>query len=139
MKKSFPIIYIAATLFMSCGSSNKPTTDNKNAVHLVTLDPGHFHAALVQKTMYPDVDSVVYVYAPGGNDLQLHIDRINGYNSRKDGPTHWKENVYTGGDFFQTMLEEKRGNTVVLAGNNRKKTDYILMSLSNGFNVLADK
>ena len=40
-------------------------------VHLITLDPGHFHAALVQKSMYADVDSVVHVYAPGGNDLQL--------------------------------------------------------------------
>ena len=29
---------------------------------LVTLDPGHFHASLVQKFMYPDVDSVVHVY-----------------------------------------------------------------------------
>ena len=30
---------------------------------LITLDPGHFHAALVQKFMYPDVDSVVHVYS----------------------------------------------------------------------------
>ena len=33
--------------------------------HLVTLDPGHFHAALVQKSMYPDVSPVVHVYAEG--------------------------------------------------------------------------
>ena len=32
-------------------------------VKLITLDPGHFHAALVQKTMYPQVDPNVYVYA----------------------------------------------------------------------------
>jgi predicted dehydrogenase len=37
------------------------------------------------------------------------------------------------------MLLEKKGNVVVLAGNNRKKTEYILKSLEAGFNVLADK
>jgi predicted dehydrogenase len=89
--------------------------------------------------MYPGVDSTVYVYAPDGNDLKLHMDRISAYNARKDDPTHWKENVYTGDDYFETMLKEKEGNVVVLAGNNRKKTEYILRSLAEGFNVLADK
>jgi len=37
------------------------------------------------------------------------------------------------------MIAEKKGNVVVLSGNNQKKTDYILQSLQNGFNVLADK
>ena len=35
-------------------------------VRLMTLDPGHFHAALVQKEMYPGVATVVHVYAPLG-------------------------------------------------------------------------
>ena len=128
---------------MSCQSGNKETrttTESKTKpVQLVTLDPGHFHAALVQKTMYEDVDSVVYVYAPGGNDLKLHMDRINGYNSRTESPTTWKEVVYTGNDFFEKMIAEKKGNVVVLAGNNEKKTEYILRALEAGFNVLADK
>ena len=76
-------------------------------VRLITLDPGHFHAALVQKTMYPGVDSTVHVYAPDGNDLKLHMDRVDGYNASKDNPTHWRENVYTGDDYFETMLKEK--------------------------------
>ncbi len=108
-------------------------------VQLVTLDPGHFHAALVQKTMYEDVDSIVQVYAPPGKDLQLHIDKINTYNSRNESPTHWKEEVYAGSDFFKKMMTEKKGNVVVLSGNNQKKSDYILQSLQNGFHVLADK
>jgi len=33
-------------------------------VRLMVLDPGHFHAALVQKTMYEEVCPDVYVYAP---------------------------------------------------------------------------
>ena len=111
----------------------------KKPVQIVTLDPGHFHAALVQKSMYPDVDSVVHVYAPEGNDLQYHLDRIKTYNSREDNATQWKEIVYTGSDYFEKMIAEKKGNVVVLSGNNQKKSEYILQSLQNGFNVLADK
>lgn len=106
---------------------------------LITLDPGHFHAALVQKIMYPEVDPNVHVYAEAGNDLQLHLDRIKGYNNRIDNPTKWNQVVYEGKDFFQKMISERKGNVVVLAGNNRLKTNYILSAVQNGFNVFADK
>ena len=82
-------------------------------VKLITLDPGHFHAALVQKRMYPDVSPLVHVYAPGGSDLKLHMDRINGFNTRPDNPTRWQTDVYTGPDFFEKMLADKAGNVVV--------------------------
>lgn len=120
---------------MSCQSDKK----NDKPVHLITLDPGHFHAALVQKTMYDDVDSVVHVYAPDGIDLKWHLGRIDAYNTRSESPTHWKEEVYTGNDFFEKMIAGKKGNVVVLSGNNQKKTDYILQSLQNGLHVFADK
>ena len=108
-------------------------------MQLITLDPGHFHAALVQKSTYADVDSTVHVYAPEGKELQWHLDRIKSYNSRTENPTNWNQQVYTGYDFFEKMMAEKKGNVVVLSGNNQKKTDYILQSLQNGLNVLADK
>ena len=38
-------------------------------IRLMTLDPGHFHAALVQKQSAPGVASLVHVYAPLGPDL----------------------------------------------------------------------
>ena len=132
----FGLLMITA---ISCNQSTQKSEEKSKMIHLITLDPGHFHAALVQKTMYDDVDSVVYVYAPAGNDVQLHLDRINGYNTRSENPTHWKEGVYTGNDFFEKMIAEKKGNVVVLSGNNHKKSEYILKSLENGFNVLADK
>jgi predicted dehydrogenase len=131
-------IGLSTALFMSCNSGTR-TEKSNFPVQLVTVDPGHFHAALIQKIMYDNVDSVVHVYAPEGNDLKLHLDRVDAYNKRKDNPTHWKGNVYTGGDYFEAMLNEKKGNIVVLAGNNRKKTEYISRSLEAGFNVLADK
>ena len=126
---------------MSCQdhAPDTKTTITTKPFQLVTLDPGHFHAALVQKSMYNDVDSVVHVYAPAGPDVQLHLSRIKDYNNRAAGPTHWKEEVYTGNDFFEKMLTEKAGNVVVLAGNNREKASYIARSLQAGFNVLADK
>ena len=140
--KSFQsqFFFLVMIIMLSCQSDNKDQSKAKSKpVQLVTLDPGHFHAALVQKSMYDDVDSVVYVYAPEGNDLKLHLGRIDSYNSRADSPTRWKEEVYTGNDFFEKMIAEKKGNVVVLSGNNEKKTEYILKALEAGFNVLADK
>jgi predicted dehydrogenase len=108
-------------------------------VRLITLDPGHFHAGLVQKTMYPQVNPVVHVYAPAGADLQEHLKRIEGFNTRPENPTHWEEKVYTGPDFLERMVKEKAGNVVVVSGNNRRKTEYIYESVRAGLNMLADK
>ena len=108
-------------------------------VRLITLDPGHFHAALVQKLMYPQVDPVVHVYSPGGPELAEHLKLVEGFNARAESPTHWEEKVYTGSDFLERMVREKAGNVVVLAGNNLRKTEYIDRSIRAGFNVLADK
>ena len=107
--------------------------------HLITVDPGHFHAALVQKFMYTDVDPLVHVYAPGPDDLAEHLKRIDRFNMRADQPTHWQEKVYTGPDFMQRMLTEKPGNVVVMSGNNAHKTEMILSCVIHGLNVLADK
>lgn len=114
-------------------------TGAKGEVKIMTLDPGHFHAALVQKSMYEQVDPTVFVYAPEGPDLQGHLALINNYNTRAEMPTSWEEKIYTGPDFFEKMLAEKPGNVMVTAGNNAKKTEYILKTIEAGINVLADK
>lgn len=108
-------------------------------IKLVTVDPGHFHAALVQKSMYEQVSPDVHVYAPDGPDIIQHLNRINAYNTRQSDPTAWNEIVYKGDDFFEKMVEEKSGNVIVLSGNNRKKAEYITRSVGAGLNVLADK
>src|SRR5439155_23838959 len=115
------------------------TAHAADEVRLITLDPGHFHAALVQKSMYPNVAPTVHVYSPGGADLEQHLKRIDGFNTRTNSPTRWKEDVYTGADFYEKMLKDKAGNVVVLSGNNAKKTEYILGCVKAGLNVLADK
>lgn len=108
-------------------------------VSVMTVDPGHFHAALVQRIMYPQVNPEVHVYAPEGPDYMKHLDRIKGFNSRTTDPTSWNEIVYTGDDFFEKMLEDRPGNVVVLSGNNRKKAEYITRAVNAGLNVYADK
>ena len=138
-----------AILFSACtGGSQKSTdiekeknmfTGAKGEVKIMTLDPGHFHAALVQKSMYDQVDPVVNVYAPDGVDVVDHLKRIEGYNTREENPTAWVEKVYKGNDYLEKMLAEKPGNVMVTAGNNGKKTDYILKTVEAGINVLADK
>ena len=132
-----------AALMTACQSSEKNETTSA-AMRLITLDPGHFHAALVQKSMYDGVDSTVHVYAPDGPDLSLYLDKIETYNTRPDDPTRWKEDVYKGPDYLEKMLAGKRADgagqdIVVMAGNNRLKTDYIKKTVEAGFNVLADK
>ena len=114
-------------------------TPVEGKVRIMNLDPGHFHASLVQKTMYGDVDTVVYVYAPEGPEVEDYLARIRDYNSREQDPTAWDEVVYTGPDFLEKMLEEKPGNVMVVSGNNAKKTEYILKAVRAGIHVLADK
>ncbi|HEY0681938.1 MAG TPA: putative oxidoreductase C-terminal domain-containing protein [Steroidobacter sp.] len=108
-------------------------------VRLLTLDPGHFHAALVQKYMYRGVDPLVHVYAPEGDDVLEHMKRIDGFNARKEQPTSWRTEIYTGPDYLQRMLKDRSGNVVVISGNNAQKAQYILSSMEAGLNVLADK
>ncbi len=108
-------------------------------VQLITLDPGHFHASLVQKVSYPQVDPVVHVYAPKGAEVQEHLARIDSFNARAENPTHWNEKVYLGPDFLDRMVKERAGNVVVISGNNAKKAQYISDSINAGFNVLSDK
>ena len=109
------------------------------SVRLMTLDPGHFHAALVQKEMYAGVAPQVDVYAPLGPDLIAHLNRIAGFNTRKEHPTAWELEVHTGPDFLERLRRQRPGNVVVLAGRNRIKIDYIKAAVEAGLNVLADK
>ena len=148
MRKTFIWTLSAFTLLIAgCGTQQKSQqTEKENMftgatgeVKIITLDPGHFHAALVQKFSLDQVDPNVKVYAPEGPDLDGHIARIEGFNNRADKPTAWKLDVYRGNDFFEKMLAEKPGNVVVTSGNNAKKTEYILKSVEAGLNVLADK
>jgi predicted dehydrogenase len=89
--------------------------------------------------MYDGMDSIVFVYGPAGPELDDYLERVESYNSRLAAPTSWKLKVYKGVDFLEKMLEDKPGNLVVLAGNNRNKTEYIKACIDAGLNVYSDK
>lgn len=150
MKNLSMFVLALVVLLSACTGGSKKTTETqeetkamftgaKGEVKIMTLDPGHFHAALVQKSMYNQVDPVVYVYAPEGIDVSDHLKRIEGFNTRTENPTSWDEKVYKGADFFEKMISEQPGNVMMTAGNNAKKTDYIYKTIEAGINVLADK
>ncbi len=106
---------------------------------LITVDPGHFHAALLQKEMYAGVSKRASVYAPLGPDLIVHLNRVAGFNLRKQHPTFWELDVHTSADFLERMASERPGNVVVLSGKNRDKIRLIQAALDAGLHVLADK
>jgi predicted dehydrogenase len=145
---------VAAAMAGMAGVASADVVRQGSDVHLITLDPGHFHAALVQKFMLPRVSPDVRVFAPAGDDLDQHLKRIEAFNARTDNPTHWNEIVTSGPDYLERALEARPfavgGNQVtarlvavpsvmVISGNNARKTEYISKAIEAGFNVLADK
>lgn len=139
------LITLGFLLLFSCnmhkekGELQNVFTGKDGEIKLIVLDPGHFHASLLQKFPQPQVNDTVYVYAPKGNELDQYLFSIESYNQRPENPTKWYLELYTGNDYLEKMIEEKSGNVVILAGNNRKKTEYIFQSLNAGLNVLSDK
>jgi predicted dehydrogenase len=108
-------------------------------VRLITLDPAHFHAALVQKQMVPGIAKRVSIYAPLGPDLLAHLKLIEQFNNRPDNPTHWELDIHCSPRSLEEMIAARPGNVVVLAGHNRTKIHKINASLAAGLNVLSDK
>ena len=105
----------------------------------MTLAPGHFHAALVQKRALHGVHHRAYVYAPLDADTLAHLGRIAAFNARADRPTAWEIDLRAGGDYLARFAREQPGNAVVISGRNRPKIDLMTLSAECGLHVLADK
>ena len=103
------------------------------------LNPGHFHAALVLRDSHPDLAGDVFVYAEDGPDLDRFMDMVGAFNRREENPTDWRIHVYKGAEFRQKLIEEKKGDIVVIAGKNDTKMADIDRLSQAGFYVLADK
>lgn len=134
------MVFLMVLVIMNTAcNSNKKAMQETDSIRLVVLEPAHFHAALVQKSAYENVSPVVHVYAPEGAEADAYLKLITQYNTRKESPTHWQQIVYKGKDDVEKMLSEKKGNVVILAGNNQHKTANIKKAVEAGFNVLSDK
>ena len=135
MNKLFNIIVvvISSILMLSCNGQSKNETNGSSTVFtgapgeikLVVLDPGHFHASLLQKFSNPQVNDTVFVYAPEGVELDQYLASIEAYNNRMENPTDWVEIVYTGEDYLEKMLSDKNGNVVILAVTTKEDRIYI--------------
>jgi len=131
-------LLILSTLFLAlCSCKQEPKSTNK--LKIIQLNPTHSHAAAAQNELIPEINPNVYVYSPDTSELKEYFNQIRTFNSRKDNPTRWNEVVYSGKDYLEKMAQEKKGNVVVLAGNNRIKIDYIVNAVKAGLNVFSDK
>ena len=133
-------IWAISLIIVSCSSFQRQVANEANGkVNLVILDPGHFHASLLQKDTLAAINDTIWIYAPKGIEVDQYLKSIDSYNQRAEKPTAWVKQLYTADDYLSKMLAGHQGDVVVLAGNNRKKTQYIIESVKAGCNVLADK
>lgn len=130
---------LAFFLMMGNGVSSATAAESNAPIRLMTLEPAHFHAALIQKEMQLDVAARVDVFAQPGADLNAHLKRVTGFNTRKDRPTHWQTELHTNAEPFATMLAERPGNVVVVSGKNAGKVEKLQAIVNAKLNVLADK
>ncbi len=137
MKKSLILGSAALIAMAACKSSTDAPAGQDH--RLAVVNPGHFHAALVTKSPLANMCDTIDVFAPEGPELEQYKGFIESYNNREDNPTAWVLDIETGDDFMSAFTADKESDIVVLAGNNRDKTDYILAATESGKNVLADK
>src|SRR5947199_7206045 len=88
-------------------------------MRLLVLDPGHFHATLLQKDMYAEIEPRVSVYAPLGAEVIEYLRRVSLFNSRAENPTRWELDVHLSDKFVEELLRDRAGDVVVFAGKNR--------------------
>jgi predicted dehydrogenase len=134
-----PIVLSCLLTSSGCASHAPAPTMPTSPIELVTLDPGHFHAALIQRDAYPGVSDRAHVYAPLGRDLVDHLGRVARFNARADNPTHWQLEVHSGPDFLERLTRERPGNVAVISGRNRGKLGYVEAVVDAGLNALVDK
>src|SRR5262249_13105884 len=106
---------------------------------LLFLNPGHFHAALTLRVPQARAADEIFVYASESSELRDCLDLIDCFNCRAPNPTRWHPVVTTSDDPLVRLVDERRGDVVILAGRNGSKARTIRRLHESGFHVLADK
>ena len=106
---------------------------------LLFLDPGHFHAASTLRVPQARAADEIFVYASEGAELRDFLTLVERFNCRALNPTRWHPVVTTSADPIARLIDERRGDVVVLAGRNGGKARTIRRLHESGFHVLADK
>jgi predicted dehydrogenase len=108
-------------------------------VRLMTLDPSHFHAALLTQRRVEGVHPRVYVYSDFSKELLTYLEWMQLGHSRIPHGQGWEMDVRASDRWRARALQEQPGNTVVITGANRSKIDLMLDSVRAGLHVIADK
>jgi predicted dehydrogenase len=139
-------LHLAFALVISLAGCGQPpetgaetTASTGDELRLIVLDPGHFHASLLQKEMYAWLSPQVSVYAPVGPDLPLYLNRVIQFNRRAENPTQWELDIHAAPDFAAWATRERPGDLIMMSGKNQQKMNHIEASLAAGLHVLADK
>ena len=83
MKLAYNIRFLVFLLVVaSCSLSKRQTTDEvdisgSHKIDLIVLDPGHFHASLLQKETLTDVSDTIRIYAPEGIAVNQYLESID--------------------------------------------------------------
>src|SRR3982750_725512 len=99
----FGILGVFAAMFLLPIAAQKEPMPAR----LIIVDPGHFHATLLQREMYADVAPRVSVYAPLGPELLDYLNRISLFNGRKQDPTRWELDVHCTQHSMEEMLRDR--------------------------------
>ena len=73
----------------------------------------------------PRAADEVFVYAHEGAELRDFLALVERFNRRSPDPTRWRPVVTTADDPLGRLVEERRGDVVVLAGRNGGKARII--------------
>ena len=115
-------LIVASCSFSQKQANNSHDKDMNPNVNIVVLDPGHFHASLLQKNPLASVNDTIRVYAPEGAEVKQYLNDINSYNQRAENPTSWKEETIEIFTFMKAsnMSKEQNGKIVTMEEAYRK-------------------
>ena len=74
---------------------------------LITLDPGHFHAALIQKEMYAGVSHRASPFTRPRDRSHRAPEPRRPLQSPPQNPTRWEMDVHAAPDFLERMLRRR--------------------------------
>lgn len=109
---------------------------------LLFLEPGHFHAALLLKSVNPRIAKEIHLYASPGPERDSFLALVESFNTREDAPTHWQVRLHDAADrtdALEQLVTDRLGRAVVIAGRNGDKLSQIERLHREGFAVIADK
>src|SRR5262245_63790314 len=106
---------------------------------LLFLDPGHFHAALTLRVPQARAADEIFVYARDGAELRDFLALVERFNRRSPDPTRWRPVVATSDEPLGRLVDERRGDVVILAGHKGGKARTIRRLHEAGFDVLRDE